>query len=591
MITQSKDYSPEMRARIHATMSKSEYGRFFFRDSSTILLCLHLSLFLFMAGVLVYFFKINNAIFYALVWWIPIIIIPYAFLTVAPIFHLDMLWYTPFSPLALRVYLGFPYALFQVRSWIKHVRGIFDYARKHYHWHDLRDRYSEGFFEGRTKSAREAASRQSSTIDTEVLEMTLRVLDEDRALGTFFDAIPGFCDSKLVQKPLDPRFKAKLQQSLNGFLDRTFSSHLLTESIRSNRLITCLNAAHSALGPGAVSQILGGFFNGHRDKALESVEIGHCLKRWGHSGDNPIVPNVRRIIACIIARAKDHNDRWTTLIKEVFGDPDRVFQDNLRHGDNVLLAAVIHIARGALHIGHVERDVLESLSQFNMRNTVAELRHEFCALWNEILQDARSVGVSGTATQTLAGIRHVFAALHRGTDSAPIRFSASSDQIDDLDAILSQPSSYPSCNDPRHRPDPSLSITSPSVPPRTQLRDSPIASPRPALVSQPPLATFPHPATEHAVPISDDAEPIRGTRGGPAREQVEEDRATPPPAVIGPLPTPIPSPALSSQLPVSSRMDSAVSQIHYVPLTHEGVHSPVPREDNGQPPPGGATGL
>ena len=178
---------------------------------------------------------------------------------------------------------------------------------------------------------------------------------------------------------------------------------------------------------------------------------------------------------------------------------------------------------------------------------------------------------SGTATHTLAAIRRLFAALHQSTNFAPIRLSASSDPIDNLDAVLSQPLSYPSCNNPSHRPHSSalgLAPTSPSVPPRIKLRDSPQASPRPTSVSQPPLVPFPQPAAEHAVPgnvdfavISDTAESIRVSRGGPSREQVEEDRTTPPPAVFGPLPTPIPSPAFSSHIPVTSSMYSTMTPL------------------------------
>jgi hypothetical protein len=469
MITQSKDHSPDMRARIHAAMTQSKYGQFFFRDSPLILLCLHLSLFLFMAGVLIYFFEINNAVFYGLVWWIPIIIIPYAFLTVAPIFYPDMLWYTPFSPLALYAYLGFPYALFHGFSWIQ-LHGLSDYMRKHYR--GLRDCYTKGFFEGKTKSAEASASEPSSRIDTEVLGRTLHVLDEDQTLEVFFDAIPGFCDSKLVQKPLHSQFTVNLQQSLDGFLDRTFSSHMVTESARSDRLITCLNAAYSALGPDAASQILGGFFDGRRDEALKSVEMGYCLNRWDHSSDDSIVLNVRRIIACVIVRAQDRNEKWIMLVKEVLGVPDEVFRAHLPHGDSVLLAALIRITREALRTRHPELGVLESLSQLDIRNTAAELRHEFCALWNEIVQEARNerAGTSAnTAIQTLARIRHLFAALHQeGTDSAPIRFSASDPTgTDGFNVIPSHDSSYPGCNVPGHRPGSSpesLATTSPSFP-------------------------------------------------------------------------------------------------------------------------------
>ena len=44
--------------------------------------------------------------------------------------------------------------------------------------------------------------KPSSKIDTLILERILHTLNEDRALETFFDSIPGFCDSELCMLPL-----------------------------------------------------------------------------------------------------------------------------------------------------------------------------------------------------------------------------------------------------------------------------------------------------------------------------------------------------------------------------------------------------
>jgi len=233
-ITQNGAYSPEERARIRAVFAKSEFGRFIFRDTSAIMFCLHLSFFIFMTGVLIYFFNINRATFYAVLWWIAFVTVLYILLTVGPIFDPCDLLYTPFTSLALRVYLLLPRAVSQVFSSIQPHR-------------DLRNRYSEGFTEGKTKSVEEKASKSSSTVDTEVLEKILLVLDEDHSLEAFFDSIPGFLNSNLVQKPLDNGVRTKLRESLAGFLDRTFSSYLFTEEDKINRLRTCMKAAYTAL--------------------------------------------------------------------------------------------------------------------------------------------------------------------------------------------------------------------------------------------------------------------------------------------------------------------------------------------------------
>ena len=441
-----EDYSPEMRARVRAKLSDAE-NTFIFRDSNHLPFCLHLSLFLFMAGLLIYIFNINRATFSALVWLIAITTLLYLRYTTISFFHCSLV-YTPFSPFFFRLYVGFAYAASRVCSWIR-LRHRSDHFRNQYR--DLRDRFIKGFIKAQEERLKKAAlDLSSSDIDAEVFEGMLIILDDDQALESFFDAIPGFCASRLVQNRLDLRVKTKLEHSLNGFLDCTFSSHLVTESTRNDRLVICLNAAYSALGPSTVSGILGKFFSGRRDEALESVELGHSLISWGHSSDDLIYPIVRRIVACIISRTRDRNDRWAILVKKVFGIPEEVIRDHLAQGDSMLLANLLHAVREVLDTGRLEQGVLEFLSRFDIRNPSAELQHDFCALWNQIVQEARSQGSGSTPTQILAEIRHLFTTFHDGTDSAPIRFPA---PISDDDSVLAWPWSYRSCNIANHHPD------------------------------------------------------------------------------------------------------------------------------------------
>jgi hypothetical protein len=514
------------------------------------------------------------------------------------------------------------------------------------------------------------------------VESILLVLDEDRELETFFDAVPGFCGSKLVQ-PLYARVTTKLLQSLDGFLDRTFSSRLVPEFVRNGRLITCLNAAHSALGPIGASRTLSNFFHIHRDEALKSVELGRSLTSWVHSTDDSIDPIVQRIVACIIAHAKDRDDRWAKLVKEAFDIPDGVIRDYVARGDSALLAILNHVTRQALRTSRSEQEVLESLSQFDIHNTATELRHEFCALWNEIVQEATNDGYGSTRTQILAGIRHLFITLHRGTDAVPNQFSAPLNSVDDFDSIRHLPSSYPLCNIPDHHPDSAAQdlastpppihapkfrirrhsepVIGPSVVQRSQtplrLRRTqscshfhtvplltrpiylPRSSPRPALVSPPPPTNSPNSVTKDAMPHFTDNTIISGTAAdqihgsssssGPTVQRVEGTRTTPLSDVLGSLPTPLPTPALShnaisAMLP--SSIDPATAQtdiLHYPPGAPTSTTTPLsvslqdttvsdqqpdpgraleqddiqdsrpltPRMDHSQPPPDGVTDL
>ena len=612
MRTQHKEYSPETRARFHAGVV-DKYGPLTFEWDSSYLFCLHLSLFLFAAGLLIYFFNVNRATFGAVVWLIGTSTVLYAMVSVTAISECNIFYVTPFSPMLLRVYLGVLYAMAQVFSWIKPLQSLFIKTKEHHR--DLSDRYRVGVVEGNAKLLEETTSEPSWTIDTEVLKRMLIGVDEDHELERLFDAIPGFCDSKLVRKPLDPRVTAKLRLSLDGFLDRTFSSHLVPESLRNDRLIICLDAAHSALGPSGVSQILDNFSCGSRDEALKSVELGHSLVRWNHSSNPLIGLGIQRIVACIIAGAQDRNARWTLLVKEVLGVRDEVFGDYLAHGDSVLLAILIHVTHGTLLADHLEQGILESLSQFDIRNTLAELRHDFCSLWNHIVQEARNEGFGSTPTQVLARICHLFITLHECTNAIPNQLSVSLDSI-----VLSRPSSYPSCNIPGHHPDSATqgpAISPPTTPPpqfrnrrhsepaigvsvvqrprssspklgRTQscrnfltvlpsIRPSYTltSSPSPVLVSQPPpltnsLDAVTKDATRdlaHISVITGTVDPIHGSTSGPTVQQVEETSTNPPSVALGSLPTSLSNPALSHSAisaTLPSSIDPATTQTHFL---------------------------
>ena len=480
--------------------------------------------------------------------------ISYAGATVTVFFEAHNLLHTPLSPLALRIYLCISYAVFQVCSHIPvpALHGLRDNTRRHYR--DLSNRYKKGFLNGKRREAKETASKPSSEIDALILERILPTLDDDHALGTFLDAIPGFCHSKLSYLPLSYSIRQKLGQALDGFLDRTFSSSLISESVRVSRLITCLNAAHAALGPSTVLGILNNVLNGHWDEALQSVEMGHALRLWGESRDYNL--DIQRIVACIVARVRERDDRWIKLVKEAFGVPDHVLPGYLAHGDSVLLFILIHTSRETNRTSSWTSGILSSLSKFDIRNTLPELQHEFCAMWNENVQDARTQGSYSLPAQILREIRHLYVALHQSTDAAPTAFSASADSSDH---ILTWPSSYPLCNVASHHP-----YSIPHVPVSLQVKEAriiagPPSSSDPTLFgeigdsSQAPAPTLPglpahtSPRPTDALPTGTVAVALKGdfpaaTLSHPL-EGAQRDVVTPAEPDIGEVLSPTPTPA------------------------------------------------
>ena len=560
-ISQSREHPPEIRARIRAILveSSNPYARL--RSGAAILPMLHISLFLFLAGVLIYISNISLVTFQLPFLGIVYFTALYALVTVATLFDPTALFYTPFSSI-----LFFMYALF--RNELKLSYWVLPSTRPSILRHGI-------LSEHRKKSIEKIASKPSPVIDSDILSRMLLLPDNDQALERVFDAIPGFCESKLVQKPLDSQVTTKLRRSLDGFLDRTFSSRSVPESDRKDRLIVCLDAAHSALGPSEVSQILDSISDGHRYEALKSVEIGHSLARWGRRNDDLINPNVRRTVAWIIARAEDHDDRWAKLVEEEFDIPYWDIRGYAAHGDSVLLAILNHVTRQAVRTGRPEQKVLESLSQFNIHNTAAELRHEFCALWNEVIQAAGNEEMSGPPTQILAGIRRPFTDLHQGTNATPIRFPA---PTSDDDNVLSWPWSYRLCDVASHHPDLAVgkhASTSSTVPPPTRLRDSSNTPRRPTLSRRHSWTTSRDLATENAKPRNADtsdtsviADPARSSNSGGSctPQQAEGARTILHHPLVSALPTPIstPDPCHPDSVVLPPSIGSALMQTDHV---------------------------
>ena len=340
------------------------------------------------------------------------------------------------------LYTGILYVVLKVLS------PIFPASRR---FHGLKMDYYNRFSDGMGKTAEKTARKLSPEIDVRILTSTLDALGEDGARSKFFAAIPGFFDSNHVaalQEHLPDEFRSEFKNVLNGFLDHTFLSSSMSESARSDQLIICPSATRAVPGPDGVSQILLDIIRGRWRGLLQSIEMAQSLWRWGNTTKcgSQFTHDVRTIVTQVIVGVRERDNRWISLTKDQFGVPDRVLRDNIAHRDSALLSLLIHLTREAFQSGSWTPFVLNTLTQFDMCNTLPDLQHEFCSLWNEIVREARRGGIDCTAVNILREIRHGYLGLHQGTDA----FSA---HTNFYNPVLAQPRSYPSCNISSHRPD------------------------------------------------------------------------------------------------------------------------------------------
>jgi len=488
--TQQPGCSPHKRARVRAFFSRGVDKCHVPLVVEALPTLLHLSICLFFAGLIVWLFNIDQPVFRAVVSWSVLSAVAYLWFTFLPIFWPNSPCYAPLSPIIWSLYTGVSYVVLKVLS--SSMFGTsrrFDISKK-----DYRNRISDGI----EKTAAKVAWRLSPEIDVRILMSTLDALGEDGARAKFFEAIPGFLNSEHVnmnplQDHLFEEFRIKFRPVLTRFLDRTLSSNLVPESVKSSQLIICLNAAHEVLGPDGVSQILYDILNGRWRELLQSVEMAHSLKRWSESTNEKSTHYahfVLRIVIQVVVGVRERNDHWISLVVDEFGVPGQVLRANMNQGDSLSLSLLIHITRRAIRSGSWTPFILSSLTNFDIGNTLPELQRDFCSLWNELVQKAWKDGPDSTALKILREIRHAYIGLHQGTEAVPTAFSAHTNHYN---PVLAQPLSYRFCNIPSHRPDwtpqahviTRLAVPSPtrpgfgsSVASTTQLGDSPNASPR-----------------------------------------------------------------------------------------------------------------
>jgi hypothetical protein len=437
---------------------------------------LHLSLFLFFGGLVIFLFNIDQEVFTGVVWWIGLFSTVYGLITLLPLIRHNSPYYAPLSTPVWFLYASVQYLAFKALA--SFTFGIYGSIRARRRCRDL-ERRIRGWMSGGVvvNLAEETMLEQSSEIDIRILGWTITALGNDDSLEKFFEAIPGLFNSKLV-KHLERDFPETLLRTfwgaLDGFVGRTLSilsSNSVAELVKSRRVAICRDIM--SMIPCSNTNMHSNLQT-HFDQAPVSIESLRAMARWFTHVSRYVSYPARIRVAKSLASMQERDDDWIAFASDVCGLAADDLRENIAHGgDNVLLATLIDLSHRGIY-SH-ELDLVGALTQFDIRHTLPGLQHEFCSLWNKFVQEARNQGHYGTPVVILRRIRHLYIALHQGTDAAPTAFSASTSG---LDPILSEPSSYPLCDIACHRPDSTAHV---SVP--TQPGDSLDPSPYPRFLS------------------------------------------------------------------------------------------------------------
>ena len=466
-LTQPAGCSPEKRARMRAFFANGVDKMHIPWAVEGLPALLHLSLFLFLGGLAIFLFNIDHEVFICVVLWIGLFSVVYILITMLPLIRHDSPYYTPLSILAWFSYAIIRYAtLLSTRS---RSPNTFEADER---YRDLWNRYRSWILEGMEKTAATTASEPSSDVDIGILDWTLGALDDDNSLEKFFEAIPGFFNSKLVKdlrERLPEDISRRLSNALDGFWRRTLSSNSVVDKVKVHRLDIYLSATN-LLPEADVSSILFDILFDRWDQAPQTVAMGRTLACRYTSLHESAARYAQGIISRVLVTVRERDGLWVELAARLFDLPECDVRKYVTHGDDsVSLAILIQITRKEFSTVLLW-DSLKAFTRFDMSNAFSGLQRDFCKLWNELVQEAKNQPRT-FPVRILRSIRHLYIPLHQGTDAAPTAFSPSTDS---LDRILSLPSSYPLCNIPSHCPD---SIAHLPVPVLIQPAHSPDASP------------------------------------------------------------------------------------------------------------------
>lgn len=455
-------HSPRDRARIRTYHAEGLEKLYLHRVTRTVPILIHLSLFLFFSGLPVFLFNINRTIFNVVVTWLALVVAGYACITLMPIFYHDSPYY---SPLSSSIWWCVTNTLFIVDRLLSNFLRRDSFVLRWYHTHYAGSHLRWPSLGAMRKATARFALQLSSDIDYRALSWMFRTLNDDDEFEQFFDALPSLCDSDALEDPQRAFIKPnqnELSRALIGMMDRTLSSDLVPEEVKQRRIIICVKAIEtSLLGPWwTLRRVLYGDWHGFS----RSIHFGLFVQSWKSISHSVTTFYAQYAVAITLASVQRRDDNWFRLASGQLNASKSLLRNTFAHDDSILLANAIFIIRRTIQtfsgseerhksdIIHASSKALEVLCRFDIQDTLPEHQHQFCSLWNQLVDAAQNnthPHVTSLCKMMLKSILRLYITLHKGTNSSPMVFSTTTEDGNrDLDNAMS----YPRCQVVGHHP-------------------------------------------------------------------------------------------------------------------------------------------
>ena len=427
---------------------------------------LHLSIFLFLLGLITVTSGGDSLVIVAVSLYIAIPVVLYLRYSLMPYFQPHSIYSTPFSGflLSLRALPRIGYSLVRAISCRGSFRAVFrnsDATPIDGGWLTLDCAILE---------VEKLADAHSSTLDVEAMSWLLSSSGEDQELEQFLAGIPGFYRSKRVEDPaqvLRALNTNKLPRAIISFMDRSLSSELVADATGRRRVRVSLKAIETD------SYLLQRTFY-HALCSIDSavfqcVDFVLLADRCTNDADADVSFLAKCIVAVAISRLEDHalnDDRWSGLIQRGLNWSQSRFAHCRGQRDSVKLRNLVQIAR-ELNSAHSDYDdpsartifhntLSAARHQLRVEHASSRLRHEFCELWNRLvgamLDPRRNPVLRSNAIRILSFTRALYVTLHEDAAAGSSNFTFLA-TADDVNVNLSTPqkvTAFPLCTVEAH---------------------------------------------------------------------------------------------------------------------------------------------
>ena len=304
---------------------------------------------------------------------------------------------------------------------------------------------------GIRKARIQAINVDSPDHNLRVFSRAFKSLKQDSERWEFFDAIPDFCapQGNLLDTVIRPN-GAELSSELVKLMNRTFSSTLVEDSVKLQRIEICMKAVIATN-----NLLLGHWYFLRRvlkewQEFLRFVPFGRFVQDWQNITDPTTILYMRCVVSATIstvptpiptlnepwAQISRLHLPWIQLVRHHLGVSEITLQEYLLQPRSLSLAnlncTVSHITQfnpdpvsSQVH-GFVcdSLNVLESLCRFDVQGASPELGREFCVLWNQLVQkhhdqNANNLRTKALSTTTLDHVYCLHEALHGRAGAVP----------------------------------------------------------------------------------------------------------------------------------------------------------------------------